>query len=386
MKRLRPRPLTACWYLLVIAFVCGGAFEVMDNLLGLRTLNFESSAPAVFKIAKELVIALTMMVATVRWGTPRLSMFGLYVTFIMIFAFLPQLFALPTQSFSRAGLFYFIASIAMLFYAAAVYRPGMEAGFARKFLLPVIVITLATQVLEAQFAPSSLYSETNALGLDRRAGIAAIPTTAGVLGVIGFVSLRGVPRLLSVLVIGMANSSLSMICLVAAIAFMTKRRIYLLIGLPWVVAIAGFVIATRPGIDASISTRLDILADTAGTLRLFGPSQIGALATAKSVALAPFDSVIVDSFYLEVLHVCGIVPGVLLVGALLTTIYRRAGALAFLVFAISGVGFLTLEAWIVWISILFGLRLPARVRLRARMRERVPVPAHDLPLSAIATE
>lgn len=364
MKRRRPFHL--CWYLLVAAFVCGGIFEVIDNLLGLRALNFESSAPAIFKVAKESVILLILFIATRRYGLPRASMFGVYVTALLLAIFVPQIAALPSESYSRAGLFYFCVSIATLFYTCAVYRPGMEEGFARDFMLPVIVITLATQLLEAKFAPSSLYFETNILGLDRRAGIAAIPTTAGLLGVVGFVSLRGFPRLLSALVIGMANSSVSLLCLVVSIAFMTKRRAYLLFGLPWVVMLMAVVIAQRQGLDTSVSTRLDIVADTIESLRWFGPSQIGALATAKSVALAPLDSVIIDSMYLEMLHVCGIVPGLLLIGALFATLYRRAGALATIVFALSGIGFLTLEAWIVWIPLLFGLRLPNRRRARTK--------------------
>ena len=52
-RNSRLRRLDRRWWLLFVAFIAGGVFEVIDNILGLRQFNFESSAPVVVKVAKE---------------------------------------------------------------------------------------------------------------------------------------------------------------------------------------------------------------------------------------------------------------------------------------------------------------------------------------------
>lgn len=343
------------WWLLVCGFVVGGIYEVIDNMLGLRQLNFESSAPIIFKIAKEVAISLLIISAIRQWGGPRATGFGLGALFIILIAFVSQLFIGPLQPHALAGLIYFSSSALMLLLTCAVIRPEMKQDFVSHFLVPALVITFITQVLEAQFAPSSMYFETNLLGLDRRAGIAVIPTTAGMLGVVGAATSNRLAILFGLLVIGMANSTLSLLCLAITLAAKVRRRIYILPLLPLIMAAAILAITSRSGLELSVSTRLEIFSDTLAQLSWFTPSLTGAFATAKSVALAPFDSTIVDSFYLEVLHVFGAIPGFVFLGALFATIYRRAGGLALMLFAATGIGYLVLEAWIVWIAILFGV-------------------------------
>jgi hypothetical protein len=367
-RRARVPPahaLRLCWWLLAFAFLLGGAFEVFDNLLGLRQLNFESSAPAIVKVLKEFAIALLLFVAVRRWGAPAITDFGLVTVVLAVLALAPQVLAFPRETPAQTGLIYFVASLVMLLIACAIYRPSMSEDFARHFLLPVLVVTLTTQGLEALFAPASFYSEANLLGLDRRAGIAVIPTTAGMLGVVGVAAMRGWGRVVALLVILMANSSVSLVGL-ALVALATARRpIYVVIALPFVGILAFVAIASRSGLEASAGSRLDILAESLTQFAWFGPSSVGALATAKAVALAPFDSVIVDSFYLEVFHVAGVVPGAVLLLVLFATIYRRAGPLATALFALSGLGYLVLEAWIVWTVLLFGLPTQRRRRMRS---------------------
>ena len=351
LRRLRTR-----WWMLFAAFIAGGVFEVIDNILGLRQLNFESSAPAIVKVAKEAAILWLLVGLVRRNGLPRLSAFGFTILSMVVVSALSLLPSPPSTSYAQAGLFYYLVSLAMLLSTCALITPADSEDFARHFVLPVIVTILVTQGLEIALAPASLYNETNLFGLDRRAGIAAIPTTAGMLGVVGFATLRGVPRLLSLAVIGLASSSISLVC--AAIVWVSRARhpAYAVLALPLATVIAGVAIASRAGLDTSIAARLDILADSIQQLALIGPSEIGALATAKSVALNPTDSFIVDSMYLEVLHVFGIIPGTLLLAAMFATIYRRAGGVALIMFALAGIGYLVLEAWIVWIALLFAFQ------------------------------
>ena len=59
---------------LLLAYLLSGVFEVFDNLLGLRGLNFESSAPFPAKIAKEVaVLALLTAVWLAHRRTYRLN-------------------------------------------------------------------------------------------------------------------------------------------------------------------------------------------------------------------------------------------------------------------------------------------------------------------------
>lgn len=45
---------------LLVAYMFSGVFEAIDNVLGLREFNFDSSAPWPAKVAKELVILLLL--------------------------------------------------------------------------------------------------------------------------------------------------------------------------------------------------------------------------------------------------------------------------------------------------------------------------------------
>jgi hypothetical protein len=348
------------WWLLFAAFIAGGVFEVSDNILGLRQFNFESSAPAFVKLAKEAAILWLVLGLVRRNGLPRLTLFGLTILTIVAFCVLSVLLEPPATSSAQAGLIYYLVSLGMLLTTCSLISPSDSNDFAKHFVLPVIVAVLLTQVLEIVFAPDSLYKETNLFGLDRRAGIAVIPTTAGMLGVVGFSTLRGIPRLLSLAVIGLASSSISLLCIAIIVIIRVSSRsrhpIYVLIAFPVVATIAAVAITSRAGLDTSVTTRLDILADSIQQLALIGPSKIGSLVTAKSVALNPIDSVIVDSMYLEALHLFGIIPGILLLTAMFVTIYRCVGGTAMTMFALVGIGYLALEAWIVWLSLLFAFQ------------------------------
>jgi len=346
------------WWLLFAAFIAGGIFEVIDNILGLRQLNFESSAPAFVKVAKEAAILWMLLGLARRNGLPRLTAFGFIILSTVLVCMLAVLLSPPATSYARAGLIYYLVSLGMLLGTCALITPADSEDFARHFVLPVIVTILVTQGLEIALAPASLYNETNLFGLDRRAGIAAIPTTAGMLGVVGFATLRGIPRLLSLAVIGLASSSISLICVAIVWVSRTRHPVYAMLAFPLVTAIAGIAIASRAGLDISVTTRLDILADSIQQLALIGPSEIGSLATAKSVALNPMDSFIVDSMYLEALHVFGVIPGALLLAAMFASIYRRVGGMAMTMFALAGIGYLALEAWIVWFALLFAFQRP----------------------------
>lgn len=226
------------WWLLFAAFIAGGVFEVSDNILGLRQFNFESSAPAFVKLAKEAAILWLVLGLVRRNSLPRLTLFGLVILTMVVLCVLSILQEPPATPSAQAGMIYYLVSLGMLLTTCSLISPSDSNDFARHFVLPVIVAVLLTQGLEIVLAPDSLYKESNLFGLDRRAGIAVIPTTAGMLGVVGFSTLRGIPRLLSLAVIGLASSSIN---------------------------------------------------------------KIGSLVTAKSVALNQIDSVIVDSMYLEAL-------------------------------------------------------------------------------------
>lgn len=357
------------WQLLFVAFIAGGIFEVIDNVLGLRQFNFESSAPTFFKLAKEVAILWLLFGLVQRNGLPRFNTFNFTIIFMVIFCVLSVFTNPPSTFYAQAGLIYYLVSLGMLLTTCLLLSPSDSDDFARNFVLPVILTTLLTQGLEIILAPESLYNENNLFGLDRRAGIAVIPTTAGMLGVIGFSTLRGIARLLSLAVIGLASSSISLICIAIVAIFKVSRSrhpIYALIALPIVISIAGIAIASREGLITSITIRLDILTDSIQQLALIGPSEIGSLVTAKSVALNPTDSFIVDSMYLEALHLFGILPGSLLLATIFLTIYRRIGGMAMIMFALAGVGYLALEAWIIWFSILFAFQRTCNSSTRSR--------------------
>jgi hypothetical protein len=351
-----PGSLKSRWWLLLLAFAVGGAFEVVDNIFGLRQFNFESSAPTAVKVAKECAIAWLIVSMMAHARIRRSSAFVLLIVLIVALTFIPQLLNPPASTHAMVGLLYLVASAATLLTLCALYTPEHSKDFAHHFVLPAIAITFATQLLEVWLSPVSLYGETNLWGLDRRAGIAVVPTTAGLLGVVGCAVLRGLPLLMSVAVVGLAASTISLVCLVLVWLARLRRPVYILVALPVLVGVATFAILSREGLEFTTETRLEIMFETAAQMSWFGPSPIGALATAKSVALDPFDSYIADSLYLEVMHVFGVVPGVAFLVALFTAIYRRFGGVALGVFSLAGVGYLVLEAWVVWVALLFGLQ------------------------------
>lgn len=363
--------------LLLVAVICSGAFEVFDNLLGLRTANFDSSAPAAFKVAKEIVIVWILIGLLKHRSAASLNLGWAAIASLILVTLVPQVWFLPTESHERFGLVYFIGSVAVLVLATALCTRDLRPTFARQFLFPFLCVCLATQVGEALLAPSSFYGEVNLLGLDRRAGIAVIPTTAGLLGVIGMVSLRRFGRLVALLVVLMANSSLSLVCLALILGTRVRPRWAVPLALPLVVAMAVWGIGQREGARPSAESRLDIVEESLGELHLFAPSSIGSGATAKSVALEPVSSYIADSLYVEVMHVMGVVPAALLVAGVFLLVYRGAGMRGLIVVAVSGLGYLVFEAWIVWFACLCTFsRLPGG-RTRRRSADIAPQDAAD---------
>lgn len=343
-------------WLLFVAFIASGIFEVIDNILGIRHLNFDSSAPAAFKVAKEIAIIWFLIGIMTRRGIQKLTLFGIVTFLIIALCTQPIILDLPTTSYGWAGLIYYLASLGMVLITCTLISPSDRKDFIKHFILPVIVAILVTQCLEIVLAPASFYHETNLLGLDRRAGIAVNPTTAGLLGVVGFSTLKGISRLISLVVIGLASSTISLICLTIILISRMRNSIYTLIIFPVVVAISAAAIISREGLESTIMTRLDILSYSMQEFAIFGPSKIGALSTAKSVALNPIESYIIDSMYLQTLHIFGIIPGIVLLTTLLITIHRRAGPLATIILTVSGIGFLVFETWVVWLSILFAFQ------------------------------
>lgn len=350
------KQLNRHWQLLFGAFIASGIFEVIDNILGLRQLNFESSSPAIFKVVKEIATIWLIIGIIVRRGMPPLTLFGATILTTFGLCTIPLLSELPDSAHGKAGLIYYLSSLVMLLVTSTLISPDDKKDFARYFVFPLITTIFLTQCIEIALAPQSMYFETNLFGLDRRAGIAVTPTTAGLLGVIGFVTLTGIPRLLSLAVIGLASSTVSLICLAIFIISKLRNPVYALITFPAVAAVASIAITSRAGLESTIMSRLDILADSLQEFYILGPSKIGALTTAKSVALNPFDSYIIDSMYLQIFHIFGIIPGTLLLILIFLLIYRNVGPLAMIMLAIAGIGFLVFEVWIVWLATLFAFQ------------------------------
>jgi hypothetical protein len=346
-----------CW-LLLLALILSGICEVKDNILHWwRVENFDSSAPVIFKVTKELIV-LSIMLGMLRCRNDWRQKFTphhLCVFAIFLFCAVCALFARPLSITEVLGIVYLLSSAAVLFVLCLVYPIAYKQVFIRNFLLPALGLIVFTQLLEAIFAPYSIWSDPTMFGFDRRAGLAVIPTTAGLLGVAGVLSLKDGRRLFGLAAMLIANSSISFVIL----AMMWIKRVrysrYALYFVAVIVVVMVLVVLSRQFLMVSIEARLHILADSLPNLTWFGPSEYGAKATAKYVAISPYDAYIVDSFYLEILNVFGIIPGCMFIAMLFAVIYRYAGVTVLAIFALAGIGYLVLEAWLVWITLIFSL-------------------------------
>lgn len=356
------------WSLLAIAFVLGGSFEFYDNLNNNRQLNYDSSAPLFIKILKEVSILAIIFFSVLKNKKYNLSYTSVNLFIFSIISLFFSLLTFPASFSAQIGLFYFLISISLLYLTCLACMSDSNIPFYKNFLAPIIVFIFLTQIIEIIFSSSSFYYEDNIFGLDRRAGIAVIPTTAGILGVLGFISFRGSLRLLCIAVIGIANSSISILCLAILLIYRYKESRYSKILIPFISIFSILIIMSRDGLKTSALARIDILIESLQHLNLFGPSAAGALTTAKSVALAPLDSQIIDSMYLEIFHVFGIIPGIIIIIALFMLLLKRAGIIAAAIFFIVGIGYLLIEAWVVWMSIFFALKSNSNFILQCKKK------------------
>jgi hypothetical protein len=344
---------------LFAAYVASGIFEVFDNLLGLREFNFDSSAPPAAKVAKELAVMLllgSLFLAHRRSIRIRSGDLVLAVLFASLLV-LPSLLVHDATS-ARVGYAYLVASMAALWMASKVALHVDSHALDTWFLGPIIIVICATQLLEIAVAPTSFYNESSLIGLDRRAGLAVIPTTAGCFGALAVYRLRGFRRALALMVVVLANSSIGWAGLILVLIAGIRNKRLLPVLVPAALSLLVFLISLRVGFEESSSTRVELIVDSWQQLHLLLPSPIGALATTKSVALDPGSSFIADSTLLEFAHVFGIVPGILMFGACLFMVWRSAGGLGLLFFVIASSGFLLLEAWVLAILLIFALARP----------------------------
>lgn len=357
MSSSKPRPslvYATLFALLLAAFMMSGAFEVLGNLAGDRTSNVDSSAPLPAKLGKELALMLIVLVSLLpRWRQVRIGEFSV-ASFAVAVAFaLPAIFFLRQNNAAVVGFIYLAASLCMcvLFALAAPYIPVEQ--FYRWFLAPAVLVVLATQFIEIRYAPSSFYNETGLFGLDRRAGIAVIPTTAGCLAALCGLRARGMIFAACVAVLVISNSTLAW-C--AAFLLWTSRirdfRLLVLL-VPILLALLSILVLSRQGLATSSGTRMSLLADSLNDLQAWFPSHIGAGATAKAVALSRADAFIADSTPLEFLHVFGVIPGVMIYGGIVMLIGNVAGWRAALFFFGVSFGFLYTESWILTAALIW---------------------------------
>lgn len=360
---------------LLLAYLMSGVFEVIDNLQGLRGLNFESTAPLPAKVAKE--VAILMILSAVRLAHRRA--FWLNRTDIMLGFGFAALLVWPTLELqavaaAQIGYLYLLASMAVL-WAACKAAPTIDARALDKwFLAPAVTLILVSQLLEIAVSPISLYNETGLLGLDRRAGIAVIPTTAGCIGALGVYRLRRFWLVFAFGVVLIANSSIGWACtLLMALARVRDPRL-LFILIPGSATLLPVLISLRAGFEESSTTRLELISDSWSQLHLFLPSPVGALATAKAVALDPTSAFIADSSLLQFAHVFGIVPGALLLAGCAFMVWRTTGAFGLGFFVVASSGFLLLEAWPVTLLLTFALVRPAQRKALASRTDPAPLP------------
>jgi len=366
---------------LLVAYLFSGVFEVVDNLLGLREFNFDSSAPFAAKVAKELAIFLILGTLALRHRRegrfrPVDLMIATSITALMVVPTLWQ----PGVAAARVGYFYLVASIAVLWVASKVAPFVDLQALDRWFLIPAIVLICLSQGIEIYYSPVSLYNESSLLGLDRRAGLAVIPTTAGCLGALAVHRLRGWWRVPALLVVVLANSSIGWACLLLLLVAKVKRKSRLLLAAPFALGALILLISTRQGFTESSTTRLELFSESWQQLHILTPSAIGSFATAKSVALDPGASFVADASALEFFHVFGVIPGALLLLICALIVWRATGLLGVIVFLIASSGFLLLEAWIVSVLLVFLLARP-RAAIAAEAPRRDPSRRHTAPLT-----
>lgn len=340
--------------LLLVAFLLSGVFEVIGNLSGDRVDNIDSSAPIYVKVGKELVLLLIVTVLLLpRWRRLRFDSLGIASTAIALGLMVPAIFFLRPTSSATIGFIYLSISLGMLlmFSIAAPYVRADQ--FHRWFLVPVVVMILVTQFIEIRYAPASFYNETGLFGLDRRAGIAVIPTTAGCLAALCLARARGLLLLCCLMVLGIANSTMAWCAAALILTARLKNLRVLLAVAPLILLALAVLILMRQGLSTSAGTRYGLLMDSLNVLNLWIPSDIGAGATAKAVALSRADSFIADSTPLEFFHVFGVLPGTLLYIWLVALAGKTGGWRTAAFFAGISIGFLLTESWILTASLLF---------------------------------
>jgi hypothetical protein len=349
--------------LLLAAYAMSGAYEVFDNVLGVRAFNFDSSAPPAAKVAKEVIVAILLGVLALEhrqrgWIRMSDAILALVVVLLLI---LPT--ALLHQAASaRVGYLYLLSSMAVLWTACKAASQVDAAALDRCFLAPVVALILATQLLEIAFAPESLYHEVGLLGLDRRAGLAVIPTSAACIGALALYRLRGAWRIVALAVILIANSSIGLVCTAVLLLARQRNRALLMALTPAAIIGLLLLIPMREGFGESSAARLDLVAESWDQLRLVLPSQIGALATTKSVALDPASSYIADASLLQFALVFGVIPGFSLFCLCGYWVWRATGWRGLLFFGAASSGFLVIEAWVIVLAMAFGLAKSAKPR------------------------
>jgi hypothetical protein len=385
--------------LLLIAYLLAGVFEVIDNLLGLRELNFETSAPVIVKVLKE--IAILVLLVVLAWRRRGFLTFP-GTMFLLLFAatlVLPTLL-MPEPPSARIGYLYLVASILVLLACSEVAPRVNIDALSRGFLAPAVVAICATQILEIALAPVSLYFEDSLFGLDRRAGIAVIPTTAGCIGALATFQLRGLTRWIGLVIVVLANSTIGWACMLMLLLTRSRNwRRAMLFG-PVAGAALVAVAVSRSGFEESVGNRIGLIEQSSQQLLLLLPSRVGALATAKSVAIDPAGSFIADSTMLQFVHVFGIFPGVLLFAAIALLVWRACGARGLLFFIVASSGFLVIESWTVTALMIFVLArrttppatdsvcLRAAQRPSPRTADRVTnaAPAGDVALAVVGPD
>jgi hypothetical protein len=342
------RFVQASLYVLLLAvFLLSGVFEVLGNLSGERTDNVDSSAPLIAKVGKELVLMLIVAVVLVpRWRRVRVDSLSVAALSIVMILALPSAFFLRGTISAEFGFVYLFASLLMcvLFALATPYIRTEQ--FYRWFLVPAVLIVLFTQFVEIKYAPSSFYNETGLFGLDRRAGIAVIPTTAGCLAALCSARARGLMFIVTLMVLGIANSTLAWCAAFLIWTARIRNAGLLLVAAPILLAALVALVLSRPGLMLSADTRIGLLTESLNDLQAWTPSLIGAGATAKAVALSRADSFIADSTPLEFMHVFGVIPGLLIFVSVVALFGRIAGWRAAAFFFGVSIGFLFTESWI----------------------------------------
>lgn len=344
---------------LLIAFILSGIFELLGNLAGDRINNIDSTAPFYLKIGKELALILIVVVVIFsRRGRIRVSRFNLGFIAILLALMIPAVLFLRDDIAAQVGFLYLIASLAMCLLFALVSPDINPEFFYRWFLAPAIFLILASQLIEIRYAPSSFYHETTLFGLDRRAGIAVIPTTAGCIAVLCGARARGIVFAATLMVLVIANSTLAWCAAFLVWTARLRKFSRIILIAPALMAAITIIIMSRSGLTESAGTRIALLAKSMSELHVWIPSDIGAGATAKAVALSSTYSFIADSTPLEFFHVFGVVPGLLIYFAIIVLIARRAGLRAATIFFGVSIGFLFIESWVLTASLIWVMSHP----------------------------